>query len=156
MNSFVVNVPAPTPAEAKITSAEFWPEVDPVAIRAAHRIDGTITIERLRDALIEAIATVNTELSTWRAARELEGRATLSAVPAEVVSAISVNVNRYHRAVGCLTKALLIERYRDFDTTAAGNKKADQLESPIDDLRRDARWAINDILGIGRTTVELI
>ena len=30
------------------------------------------------------------------------------------------------------------------------------MENPIDDLRRDARWAISDILGIGRTTVELI
>jgi len=156
MNSFVVNVPAPTPAEEKITSSAFWPEVDPVAIRASHRIDGTITAERLKDALIEAIATVNTALAVWRAARELEGRATLAAVPAEVVDTVSVNVNRYHRAVGCHAKALLTERYRDFDTTAAGNKKADQLENPIDDLHRDAHWAINDIIGIGRTTVELI
>ncbi len=156
MNSFVVNVPAPVAAETKITSSPFWPDVEPADIRAAHRIDGTITTERLRDALIEAIASVNEELSAWREARQLEGRATLAAVPADLIDNISVNVHRYQRAVGCTAKALLIERYRDIDTTAAGNKKADQLDNPIDDLRRDARWAISAILGISRTTVELI
>lgn len=156
MNSFVVNSPAATPAEAAIASSEFWPEVDPVKVRAAQRIDTTITPERLHEALIEAIASVNTELSAWRIARIAEGRATLAAVPAELIDDVSINVNRYQRAVGCFAKASLTERYRDFDTTAAGNKKADQLENPIDDLRRDARWAISAILGVGRTTVELI
>ena len=120
------------------------------------RIDGTITPERLRDALIEAIASVNGELSAWRSARIAEGHATLADVPAEKVANASIHVNRYQRAIGCIAKASLSERYRDFDTTAAGNKKADQLENPIDDLRRDARWAICDILGTRRTTVELI
>lgn len=156
MNSFVVTAPAPTPTEEIITSAAFWPEVDPVKVRAAQRIDNTITPDRLREALIEAIATVNDELSIWRAARELEGHATLAAVPAEEIDDVSIRVHRYLRAVGCFAKASLTERTRDFDTTAAGNKKADQLESPIDDYKRDARWAISDILGIGRTTVELI
>jgi hypothetical protein len=156
MNSFVVTAPAPEQAEAKIASAAFWPEVDPVLIRAAQRIDLTVTPERLHNALIEAIATVNDELAAWRAARELEGRATLAAVPAELIDNTSVLVHRYQRAVGCMAKAALFERYRDYDTTAAGNKKADQLESQIDDLKRDARWAISDILGVTRTTVELI
>lgn len=156
MNGFVVNVPAPGVAEQKITSDAFWPEVDPVAVRASHRIDGSITTERLHDVLIESIATVNSELSEYRAARLLEGVAKLADVQAEKVDNTSVKVHRYLRAVGSLAKALLQERYRDMDTTAAGNKKADQLENPIDDLRRDYRWAVSDILGIGRTVVELI
>lgn len=156
MNSFVVNSPAPTLPEAVISSGAFWPDVDPVKMRAVQRIDGTITPERLRDALIEAIASVNTELGLWSTARVAEGYATLDAVPADTVDTVSINVHRYLRAVGCFAKSSLIERYRDFDTTAAGNKKADQLDSPIDDLRRDARWAISSILGIGRNTVELI
>lgn len=67
-----------------------------------------------------------------------------------------MHVHRYGRAIGCSAKAVLLERYRDYDTTAAGNKKSDQLDSPVDDLRRDARWAISGILGISRNTVELI
>lgn len=156
MNGFVVTVPAPGAAETKITSSPFWPDVEPTSIREAHRIDGTVTAPRLREALIEAIASVNEELDAWRAARVLEGRATLADVPAPVISDVSVHVHRYQRAVGCMAKAMLIERYRDFDTTAAGHQNGDQLENPIDDLRRDARWAISAILGISRTTVELI
>ncbi|MBI5917780.1 MAG: head completion/stabilization protein [Nitrosomonadales bacterium] len=156
MNAFVVTTPAPEQVEAKIASAAFWPEVDPAKIRAAQRINNTITPERLRETLIEAIASVNGELASWRAARELEGRAKLADIPAEQIDSVSIHVNRYLRAVGCMAKAALQERYSDYDTTASGNKKADQLEDPIDDLRRDARWAISDIHGVTRTTVELI
>lgn len=154
--SFIISSPTIPENETPIASSAFWPEVDPTKIRENQRIDGTITAARLRDALIEAVATVNTELASWRIMREVEGSATLSDVPCETIDTISINVHRYMRAVGCYAKASLIERYRDFDTTASGNKKADQLESPIDDLRRDARWAINDIIGIIRTTIELI
>ena len=48
------------------------------------------------------------------------------------------------------------EAYRSFDATNDGHRYADKLESPIDDLRRDAHRAIADILGRARTTVELI
>ena len=154
--SFIVTSPATPTEEAAISSSAFWPAVDPVKVRAAQRIDNTITPERLRDALIEAIAAVNGELADWRIARKTEGKATLAEVSEDLIDEIPIPVHRYQRAIGCLAKAALIERYRDFDSTAAGNKKADQMEDPIDDLRRDARWAISDILGIGRTTVELI
>lgn len=156
MNSFIVNVPSAAQTEPVITSAAFWPEVDPVKMREVQRIDGTITSERLREALIEAISSVNEELSEWRIARMAEGSVALADVTAEMVDGSSTHVHRYLRAVGCMAKAWLTERYRDFDTTAAGNKKADKLEDPIDDLRRDARWAICGILGIRRTTIELI
>lgn len=154
--SFVTTSPANPIEEAPISSGSFWPVIDPAAVREAQRIDGTIAAPRLREALIAAIGAVNRELIAYRALNAVAGYATLSAVPAEAIDSVSVHVHSYYRAVGCLTKANLIERYRDYDTTAAGNKKADQMENPIDDLRRDARWAISDILGIGRTTVELI
>lgn len=154
--SFVTTSPVDPLEEAPITSSAFWPAVDLAAVRDQQRIDSTVTTPRLAGAIIEAIAFVNSELSAWRAARIAEGSATLDAVEAEQINDVSILVHRYLRAVGCTAKALLLERYRDFDSTARGDKKADVLEDPIDDLRRDARWAINDILGIGRTTVELI
>lgn len=154
--SFVTTSPANPIEEAPIGSGSFWPVVDPAAVREAQRIDGTIAAPRLREALITAIGAVNRELIAYRAINAVAGYATLADVPAEEIDSVSVHVHSYYRAVGCLAKANLIERYRDYDTTAAGNKKADQMENPTDDLRRDARWAISDIRGIGRTTVELI
>lgn len=155
--TFVVNAPATPEVEPRITSSAFWPAIDPVQIRAAMRIDNTITAERLRNELIEAIASVNTELASYRILKTTAGISKLADVdPDNIIDDEPVLVHRYRRAVGCGVKANLIERYRDYDTTARGDKKADTLTDPIDDLRRDMRHAISDILGIGRTTVELI
>ncbi len=154
--SFVVTSPAPDPVEPEITSGDFWPAIDPVKLRAAQRIDSSITPDRLRAALIEAIASVNDELDTWKQTQILAGHATLAAVPADTIDEVSIQVHRYQRAVGCMAKADVTERMRDFDTTNEGHRQADALNPVIDELRRDARWAISAILGISRTTVELI
>ncbi|TCP13761.1 head completion protein GPL [Crenobacter luteus] len=154
--------PANPPAAGNATdgspihSGSFWPELDPATARGAMRLDGTASAERLRGALIEAIADVNSELADWRRSRQAEGYTTLAEVPAEEVDGASVLVQRWQRAVQCRAAANLTERYRSFDSTAAGHKQADELDTTVDDLRRDSRWAVSDILGIGRTTVELI
>jgi hypothetical protein len=154
--SFIVAAPTPETEEEPITNGEFWPEVDPAIVRAEHRIDNTVTTVRLRHHLVEAIITTNRALKAWRLEREAEGIDKLEDVDAEEIDGTTELVIRYHRAVGCLTKALLLERFRDFDSTAAGDKKADALTDPIDDLRRDHLNAIADIVGRTRSTIELI
>lgn len=154
--SFVITAPAADPVETPIASGAFWPAIAPVKLRASQRIDSSITPERLRVALIEAIASVNGELEAWKQTQIAAGYTTLDAVPAETVDEVSVQLHRYERAVGCLAKADVTERMRDFDTTNEGHRQADALNPTIDELRRDARWAISAILGITRTTVELI
>lgn len=154
--SFVVTDPAADPVEAPIESDEFWPVINPVRLRASQRIDSSITADRLRAALIDAIASVNAELDTWRLAQLAAGYAMLEDVPAGTIDNISLLLHRYERAIGCLAKADVTERMRDFDTTNEGHRQADALNPAIDDLRRDARWAISAILGVGRNTVELI
>lgn len=154
--SFVVNSPATPPRETPISNGDFWPEIDPAQIRADHRIDQSITPDRLRAALIDAMASVNGELATWRQAQLDSGRSTLEVISAEQIDEVSILVHRYLRAVGCTAKADVTERMRDFDTTNEGHRQADALNPVIDELRRDARWAISAILGIGRSTIELI
>jgi hypothetical protein len=143
-------------AEEIVSNDGFFPDIYTFDLRAVLRMDGTATSDRLTHSLIDAIASVNGELAVWKAAQIAATYTTLADVPATSIGDVSIQVHRYRRAVYALTKANMVERYRDFDATNAGNKKADQMENPIDDLRRDARWAISDILGIGRTTVELI
>jgi len=156
MSAFSTTIPTTPAEEPEITSSGFWPSISPTQIRAAQRIDGTISAERLRDALIEAIAGVNGQLGDWRAAREVESVASLNDVPAEQIDSVSILVHRYRRAVGCMSKASVLERYRDYDTSNQGDRKADATDPTIDDLRRDAAWAIRDIQGLARSTVELI
>jgi hypothetical protein len=151
-------IPAPsTPvSEPPIGSSAFWPDIDPVEIREAQRIDNTVTAPRLKTALVEAIATTNYALRQYRIAQQAIGIAALIAVEAEEIDGTSILVHRYQRAVGCLAKALILERYRDFDSTAKGDKRAEQLTDPIDDCRRDHLAALADITGRSRSTIELI
>jgi len=145
----------PEPAH-EIPNDGFFPSVDPADVRNTIRINGTVTEQRLVESVHDAIAAVNRELSAWRVAQIDQGCATLDAVPAAQVGGISVLIHHYRRAVYQLANADLIERYRDFDTTAAGEKRAQELDSAIEESRRNARWAVLDILGLPHLTVELI
>ncbi|MDE3330397.1 head completion/stabilization protein, partial [Burkholderia pseudomallei] len=100
--------------------------------------------------------TVNDELAAWRARQRAAGAATLADVPAPRIDGESAHVARYRRAVYHLTHADVTEKYRGYDTTKSGGQVAADLAATVDDSRRAARWAISDILGIARSTVELI
>jgi len=156
MNGFIVTAPTESETEKPIVSGPFWPDIDPSEIRDAQRIDGTVPATRLRMLIIEAIATTNGALRAWREAQIANGNRTLIDVAAEKIDDVSLLVHRYRRAVGCLTKALLLERYKDFDATGKGDKKAEALTDPIDDCRRDHINALADITGRPRSTIELI
>jgi len=155
--SFLGNPPPPAAAEEPVIDNDGWfPAIDLRKLRARARLDGTVTPERLRHSALEAIASVNTELAGYRQAQIALGHASLADVPAPQLDGQSVQLTRYHRAVYSAVQADLAERMRDFDTTGAGDKRADRLEPAIEDMRRNLRWAISDLLGIRRTTVELI
>lgn len=156
MTNMIITAPTAAASEPPILSSPFWPEIDPVAIREAQRIDNTVTPPRLRDAIIEAIAASNNAMIAWRGMQETAGIASLADVPADEIDGESINIHRYRRAVGCLAKALLLERYRDYDSTARADRQAEALRDPIDDCRRDHQFAIADIIGRTRSTVELI
>lgn len=150
-----VSVPPARPVAA-ISNISFFPDIDLAEARDAMRLDGTASDARLRVALVEAIALVNRDLRAWRQQRIVAGTTRLADVEAEQIDGVSELVHHYKQAVFSLATASLQERYRSFDTTWEGHTRAGHLEMPIDDLRRDARCAIRNILGIEHTTVELI
>lgn len=154
MSGFIANGTAPPAPD--ITNGGFWPVVKPDEIRARMRLDGSIAPDRLRAAVVAAILMVNDDLVLWRAKQEAAGFATLADVPAEKVDSTSRLVLLYQRAVACCTAAELTERYRSFDASDSANQRADDLTPSIDELRRDQRWAIRDLKGEPRVTVELI
>lgn len=148
---------APTaPDEGEITSSPFWPAISLPDLRETVRLDGTVTTARLTHAVIDAITSVNRDLADWRRARQAEGHATLAAVPSDVINNESVHLHSYRRAVYAMTRANLLERYTDYSATSDGVKGADAKIISSDDLYRDARFAIRDILGTTHNTVELI
>ena len=156
MSSGFVSVAESPTAPVTVKNTAFYPDVALADVRTTMRLDGTVTDARLQHTLVDAIVQTNQELREWKATQLALGFHTLADVPAEQTNNESVLLALYRRAVYSFTAANLIERLRNVDTTNEGHDRADQLESPIDDLRRDARWAIRDLLGRHRNTVELI
>lgn len=140
-------------SNGRISNNGFFPDILLADIRNAMRADGTVTEHRLKNAVIEAIAHVNHEL---RSLQQRSKAHALDEIHAEEINGESILVHRYKRAVYCWAMANLYERYRSFDSTKDGAEKADDFEQSVDDLRRDARFAIRDLLNINRWTAELI
>lgn len=148
---------APTaPDEGEIANSPFWPAISLADLRETVRLDGTVTTARITHAVVDAITSVNRDLADWRSARQAEGHTTLAAVPSDVINNESVHLHSYRRAVYAMTRANLLERYTDYSATGDGVKGADAKIISSDDLYRDARFAIRDILGTTHNTVELI
>ncbi|MCI4223074.1 head completion/stabilization protein [Dickeya dianthicola] len=153
--SFIAPESAPSQPDL-IKNTAFWPDLDMAHFRDAMRTDGTVTPPRLRQAVLTAISEVNAELFEWRQRQLTAGHTTLAEVPGEQLDGEPERLHLYRRAVWCWARANLAERYRDYDATAAGNKRADALEPAIDDLWRDVRWALSRLQSQPHVIVELI
>lgn len=155
MNSFVATG-TQAPADAGvIPNNGFWPDIDLADFRAQHRLDGTVTAERLEHAATAAVASVNRTLRHWQAEQTDADYPTVDAVPVPVWQTPGVYAQLYRRAVYALAHASLVERYADYDATQSGLDRAEAM-TPADAYRRDAAWAISEIEGRPHTTVELI
>ncbi|WP_426577160.1 head completion/stabilization protein [Xenorhabdus stockiae] len=141
---------------AKVASGEFWPVIMLADLRNSMRLSGAVTTARLMHMTSEAVLSVNQQLATWQHEQESYGVMSLEAVPSPVINDTTAHVFRYRHAVYSFTKALLIENYRDIDTTRDGEKHAEALSTQIDDLRRDGQNAIRDMLGKHRMVAELV
>ncbi|ATI54510.1 head completion/stabilization protein [Sphingomonas melonis] len=145
--------PAPAPL---IANDGFFPDIDPAHFAQAMSVRDSVTPPRRRQALIEGIIAIGNQLAAYREARVLGGIARLADVASPSIDGESRLVQLYRTAVYSTAKAQLVERYRDVDITKAGKDKVEDLEPSIGELRRDAIYAVRDILGTGRTDVELI
>ena len=160
--SFVATVNPPKPdVEPTVQNDGWMPDMEPSAVRAVCQLDGTVTTARLIPALQAAMLSINAELQAWASEQRARyGYAALADVPAPQMGGVSAQVLRYRRAVHACLQADLAEAHRNMDTLPAGQgKEARVLESlqvQIDEHRRRQRWAISDLLGIARSTIELI
>lgn len=155
MSGFVAGSRGPK-ADSPIITDPFWPSVDLENMRETLRIDGSVTGPRLEAAAVAATISVNRELKAWRIEQQGNGYVSLVDVPGDLVNGESEFIHLYRRAIYAATGAEITERYRSYDATQSGRKSADEELPNIDEYRRDQRWAISDLLGQRRTTVELI
>ena len=145
-----------TVVDQSIENNGFWPAIDPAAFRDQHRIDTTITQPRVLTALRVAMASLNRQLADWQADQVDAGHAVVSNVPIEAWQMIGHHQLLYVRAVYSEAHAQLLERYRDYSATGDGDGRGEAKNDAAEDYRRDARWAVAEIVGRNHTTVELI
>lgn len=138
-----------------ITNDGFWPDIDLGALRASTRLTGNVTAARLRAATITAALFINAQLMAFRASKKAEGWESAADMD-DTIDGKSVLVQRYLRAIACSVQADLAEHYRDWDNTRAGDHRAESEVAAADEFRRNAQWALADILGRSRNVVELI
>ncbi len=153
--SFIATANPPLAADdAQVNNDSWFPAVDAKRARDVCRLDGTVTPPRLAHAIEAAMDTVNAELRAYQAAQQAAGVQTLQD------AGDGRQAGRYLRAIYAHVQADLAEAYRDIDTTPHGDGKneriRERIEAKVDEHRRALRWAIADMLGVRRTTVELI
>jgi len=147
------------PEVGSVENDGFYPDIVLQDMRDNMRLDGTVTSPRLIQAIVAAALHVNAELRDWKLVQIAAGFASLAAVPADRVNRESILNAHYRRAVYCWAKADLIEHYRDYDSTASSmsdKKMMEALDNAPAEQRRNAHWAIADIIGRPHVTVELI
>lgn len=154
MSGFIATGPAPS-AGKTLENISFFPDIELDELRATLRLDGSITDGRLSAAAVAAILTVNADLAPL-SMRHADSNTALADLDAPLIAGTSALVHLYQRAIACTVGAELAERYRSYDSTNSGNSAADELTPSIDEYRRDARYAIRDLLQRVRITVELI
>ena len=146
---------APTTSPAIIANDGFWPDIDLTQLRASTRLTGNVTDERLKGSAIEAMLDVNSQLALFKAAQVAAGWTSAEDI-GETIANHSAIVHRYLRAVASTVQADVAEKSRDWDNTQAGNYRALGEDTSADDFRRNACWAISDILGKPRNVVDLL
>lgn len=156
MSTFLAKPPAATIVLGAITNDSFYPDIDLTDVRESTRLDATVTTERLQNAVTAAMVHVNGQLRAYQAIQIERGFTQLLRVPSTAINGESVLITLYKRAIYCTVQADLNERYSDYDTTAADKKDAHINDHIAETQRRNAQWAINDLVGRTRCTVELI
>jgi hypothetical protein len=156
MNDFTAIASANEANNLEISNISFFPAINVNDVRKTQRLDGTVTTERLKTAIAGAIIAVNDDLYNWRLTKQAAGITSISNLNDEQINGESKYLLLYKRAVYSWANALLNEQYINFDATAKAKGDIEPNIDSIGNLYRNARYAIRDILGKSRSTMELI
>lgn len=160
MSGFVFPPPATSPAppdQGVIAGDGWWPSVDVAKVRAAVRLDTTITTDKIEDAIRQAMLDLAQDLADWRSELEAAGVPSMDEAPGQTVVGGEKGLPlRWFRAVYSTVAADLGERLISQGLTSAGAERVEELRAEIEEHRRNARFAIRDILAKPRIAAELV
>ncbi|MBS9781220.1 MAG: head completion/stabilization protein [Gammaproteobacteria bacterium] len=151
MSSFIPHSKAPKPTDNHTdngminNSDDFYPAIILSDFRQVMRVDDSVTDSRAVQQIKTAVYMITADIVQWRESARLNKR-TLTIDQAEL----------YKMAVYNKAKALIIENYRDIDTTKSGHNRADGMETRIDTYLARSRECQRLLTDKPRTTITLI
>ncbi len=164
MAAHISVVPAPRlaglalddPAADQVHADNWWPAISISEFRTRHRVTQEVAPDFIRAAIRSAMQSALNDLGAWADDMRLMLFARLTDVPDTMIDGQPYRVLLWQRAVMALAKVEIIETLRDYDATGHGDAANGGLDQSIIELRRDAQFAIRDLLGRARTRVALI
>lgn len=156
MSDFIALSNANEAEDLEISNISFFPAITIKDVRESQRLDGTVTTERLKKAITNAIIAVNDDLYSWRLAKQADGLSSINELIDDIINGESKYLILYKQAVYSWANALLNEQYLNFDVTAKAKNQIEPEQQSAGDLYRNSRYAIRDILGKSHSTMELI
>ena len=159
-SGFIAHHPPQAFASEQIANEPFFPLISTEDARESLRLDGTAQVTRVREALIGAMAHVNSELRPWVQLQMQAGHTQLAEVPAPQIAGQSVRVHAYLRAVHHAAAAHLEDTKRAQASLPEGFSKDSRVLEAVG-LRQGDHWqivrqAIADCMSRMRETIELI
>ncbi len=156
MSLQATGIGTPPADPSAVVNCAFWPALVPAHFRASARLDGTVTTERLVEALSAGRDQVNRQMADAQAAWISAGFVDHTHIPLEQWQAPEHVFKVYRNAVYGEAQALLCERYPDLMQTQAGRDSTIASLPTADTHRRDSTRAIMMLLGRTNCTVDLI
>lgn len=143
--------PDNAPLSGQIIEADGWfPGIDTAHVRKAVRIgEGTVTEDRLKEAVIAGMLAGLKELSVWRSARAIEGIADLADVSDDQLAGENRAVLLWRRVVTHYAAAELVDGHVDVTATDEALDRADEKRLTADHYRRKAYEAVADLRAVG-------
>lgn len=137
--------------DGELIEADGWfPGIQTDHVRKTIRIgEGTVTTERLAEAIRAGMLAGLKAMSIWRTARALEGIGNLADVSDAQLAGENITLVLWRRIVTFYAAAELVDGHADISATDDGLDREDEKADQADRYRRKAYEAVADLRAIG-------
>jgi len=151
MSGFIANSNTMVEIE-QIVNNGFFPDIDLCHFRAVMAVENRVTSEQMRQAIIDAMLPINSELKSWQENSQVQY---LADVPSEHYGDQTRLEHLYRAALFNRARGLLLERYC-IESVQSDHDRIGKMDNPANECFRRSRQALRSLLGTPRITVELI
>ncbi len=125
---------------------DFYPALSLSEFRRVMRVDDTVSHDRAIEQMRMAMMMIAKDIADWRSQQ----------TATELLALGDEKIHAYRMTVFNRTKALIIENYRDIDTTKDGHERGEAMGERIDTYLQRSREMQSILTAKPRTTIFLV